>query len=96
MAQQPIAEQRTRLETALEEFKQISDVLDVPTLGKPRLPKNRKWTLPCPDRKALADHPAGPEDEEVKKCLQQHSYLSKENEAGESYVKDSPKQTGRK
>lgn len=67
MAQQT-PEQKTALETALEEFNKISDVLTVPVIGK-ELPTHRKWTLPCPDKKALADHPAGPSDEEVKKCL---------------------------
>lgn len=67
MAQQT-PEQKTALETALEEFKQISDVLTVPAIGK-ELPTHRKWKLPCSDQKALADHPAGRLDEKVKECL---------------------------
>ena len=79
--------------TALDEFRQIRDVLAVPTPGKP-LPDNRKWTLPHPDEKALADHP-GPCDE-VQSAIGHTSRPSEESKAGESYSTDSPKQTGRK
>lgn len=60
--------EKSEKRTVLDEFNQISNLLAVPTEGNP-LPDNRKWTLPCPDEKALADHPAGPFDKEVKECL---------------------------
>jgi hypothetical protein len=41
---------------ALDEFKQISDILAVPALGQPLL-EHRKWRVPCPDDLALADFP---------------------------------------
>jgi hypothetical protein len=78
-----MAEPTPEQETARDEFTLISDVLVVPTEGKP-LPAHRKWTLPLPDRKALADYPA-PLDKK-----------QEDTKTAASYVKDSPKQTGRK
>lgn len=93
-----------KLKKALDEFKQISDVLAVPTLGS--APLDRKWTLPCPDKKALADHPSVPieiqTDDELQKCLglnpaasaqvpQVHQTANTQPSEG-----DSVKQTGRK
>lgn len=69
--------------TALDEFRQISDVLVVPTIGKP-LPDDRKWTIPRPDEKALEG------------VFGQAPPPSSESKTGESCVEDSPKQTGRK
>ena len=78
---------------ALDEFRQIGDVLTVPTLGK-SLPEDRKWTLPRLDEKALADYPR-PRDE-VQSTVGQTLPPAEESKSGESYVKDSPIQTGRK
>lgn len=88
-----MAEPISQKKTALGKFGQISDVLAVPTIGKP-LPAGRKWTLPCPDRKALADHPAGPLDKEVKECLEKKSSQSEPSISGQSSAEGSPKQTG--
>ena len=41
---------------ALDEFSRISNILAVPTAGKP-LPDHRKWILPCPDKQAFDDYP---------------------------------------
>ena len=49
--------------TAREEFKRISDILAVPTEGSPLVDK-RRWKLPCPDSKALADYPPPEEKRE--------------------------------
>lgn len=81
--------------STLDEYKQISDILAVPKIGTPLL-DNRRWKLPCPDVKALADHPDKLVDPEVIKCLEQTSTSSGERKTGEGYVKDSLKQSGRK
>ncbi len=70
-------------ETALEKFRQISDVLAVPTIGNP-LPTHRKWTLPRLDEKALADLPPSAPSP------------SGESTYSEPPVQDPPKQTARK
>lgn len=88
-----MVEQTPEQKTALDEFRQISDVLAVSTLEKP-LPDNRKWVLPRPDEKALADYPR-PLDE-GQSAVGQTFPPYKESKTGESYDKDSPKQTGRK
>lgn len=95
----------TASEKALEEFKQISDVLSVPAIGK-ELPDKRRWKLPCPDKKALADHPSVPIeiqiDKEVKNCLDLNSAAStqvpqaSEPSSVQSSAGDFVKQTGRK
>lgn len=43
---------------ALDRFKVISEILAVPAPGAP-LPDGRKWIVPCPDSKALADFSGG-------------------------------------
>jgi len=83
--------------TALDEFNQIGDVLAVPTMGKP-LPANRQWTLPDLDKKALADLPKDEKAAEAKEqaVSVQATPAAGESQTGESYIKDPPKQTGRK
>jgi len=44
------------IETALKGFEQISAILDFPAQGR-HLLDNRRWRLPCPDKKAFADYP---------------------------------------
>ena len=83
-----MTEPTTEQGTAVEEFRQISNILAVPTIGNP-LPDGRKWKLPCPDKKALADHPAGPLDDEVKHCLAETSSRSAESITGQSAVQTS-------
>jgi len=83
-------------QTAQAEFRQISDVLAVPTLGNP-LPGPRKWGLPHPDSKAFADHPGPPKPVDEKNVgAQLSATISEDSKTGEPSVKDSPKQTGRK
>jgi hypothetical protein len=52
----------------LDEFSQISNLLAVPTEGKP-LPADRKWTLPTPDDKALADHLPSSRESETEETI---------------------------
>ena len=58
-----MSQRAAKQKIALNGFTQISDVLAVPTIGK-ALPDERKWTLPCPDKKALADYPEAKEKQD--------------------------------
>jgi hypothetical protein len=89
----------TAAEIALAEFQQISDILAVPTEGNP-LPGERKWKLPPPDSKALADKPPTAVVQQsqpaVPRDLGQTESASEESKTDQPSVEGPPKQTGRK
>lgn len=75
---------------ALDEFKQIRDLLAVPTRREP-LADSRKWTLSPLDKQALADRPP---DEAANAAAQAYS-ASKQSQTGQSSAKGAQEQTGR-
>lgn len=83
-------------------FSQINDVLRVPSMGEPE-PTNR-WTLPCIDKKALADLPRDEKSSAgcSSRMAEGHPAPGKKppesvkSKHGESYVKGSPRQTEEK